>query len=144
MNRGRQAALSEVTGGTRRYNQWVPAGGVAAAAIVLMDGARLSAWRSARNGSAQLIVGTRSSIFVPMKTPGLIIVDEEHDGSLKQQEGLRYSARDLAVARAKKLNVPVILGSATPSLETLQRCRHGECLVHRPLQACAIAVDSRN
>jgi primosomal protein N' (replication factor Y) len=91
----------------------------------LSDSERLSAWRSARDGSGQLIVGTRSAIFVPMKTPGLIIVDEEHDASLKQQEGLRYSARDLAVARAKKLNVPVILGSATPSLETLQRCREG-------------------
>lgn len=91
----------------------------------LSDSERLSAWRGAREGSAQLIVGTRSAIFVPMKTPGLIIVDEEHDASLKQQEGLRYSARDLAVARAKKLNVPVILGSATPSLETLQRCREG-------------------
>ena len=91
----------------------------------LSDSERLSAWRGAREGSAQLIVGTRSAIFVPMKTPGLIIVDEEHDASLKQQEGLRYSARDLAVARAKKLNVPVILGSAMPSLETLQRCREG-------------------
>ncbi|MBT6211507.1 MAG: primosomal protein N' [Woeseia sp.] len=91
----------------------------------LSDSERLSAWRGAREGSAQLIVGTRSAIFVPMRTPGLIIVDEEHDASLKQQEGLRYSARDLAVARAKKLNVPVILGSATPSLETLQRCREG-------------------
>ena len=84
---------------------------------------RLQTWRAARNGSAQLIVGTRSAIFAPLKNPGLIIVDEEHDSSLKQQEGLRYSARDLAVARAKKLDVPVVLGSATPSLETLQRCR---------------------
>ncbi len=91
----------------------------------LSDTARLSAWRAARDGSAQLIVGTRSAIFVPLKNPGLIIVDEEHDSSLKQQEGLRYSARDLAVVRAKKLDIPVVLGSATPSLETLQRCRDG-------------------
>jgi len=91
----------------------------------LTDSERLSAWRAAHDGSALLIVGTRSAIFAPMKTPGLIIVDEEHDASLKQQEGLRYSARDLAVARAKKLDIPVILGSATPSLETLQRCREG-------------------
>ena len=91
----------------------------------LSDSARLASWRNARNGSAQLIVGTRSSIFVPLKNAGLIIVDEEHDSSLKQQEGLRYSSRDLAVARAKRLNIPVVLGSATPSLDTLQRCREG-------------------
>lgn len=91
----------------------------------LSDSARLATWRNARNGTAQLIVGTRSSIFVPLRNAGLIIVDEEHDSSLKQQEGLRYSARDLAVARAKRLDIPVILGSATPSLDTLQRCREG-------------------
>ncbi len=91
----------------------------------LSDSARLASWRNARNGSAQLIVGTRSSIFVPLKNAGLIIVDEEHDSSLKQQEGLRYSSRDLAVARAKRLHIPVVLGSATPSLDTLQRCREG-------------------
>jgi primosomal protein N' (replication factor Y) len=91
----------------------------------LSDTARLSAWRAARDGRAPLIVGTRSAIFVPLMNPGLIIVDEEHDSSLKQQEGLRYSARDLAVVRAKKLDIPIVLGSATPSLDTLQRCRDG-------------------
>ena len=91
----------------------------------LSDNVRLDAWRGAREGSARLIVGTRSAVFVPMKNPGLIVVDEEHDSSFKQQEGLRYSARDLAVARAKELEVPVVLGSATPSLETLQRCAEG-------------------
>ena len=89
----------------------------------LSDTARLDAWRAARRGTAQLILGTRSAVFVPMKNPGMIIVDEEHDGSLKQQEGLRYSARDLAIARGKKQDIPVVLGSATPSLESLQRCR---------------------
>jgi primosomal protein N' (replication factor Y) len=88
----------------------------------LTDTSRLAAWRSARNGHAPLIVGTRSSIFVPLKAPGMIIVDEEHDVSLKQQEGLRYSARDLAVARGKRCDIPVVLGSATPSLDSLQRC----------------------
>jgi primosomal protein N' (replication factor Y) len=102
----------------------------------LSDSARLSAWRAAQNGSAQLIVGTRSAIFVPLRTPGLIIVDEEHDSSLKQQEGLRYSARDLAIVRAKKLDIPVVLGSATPSLDTLQRCRDGAYgLVRLPARA---------
>lgn len=91
----------------------------------LSETARLSAWREAWKGDAKLIVGTRSAIFVPLRNPGLIIVDEEHDSSLKQQEGLRYSARDLAVVRAKKLDIPAVLGSATPSLDTLQRCRDG-------------------
>jgi primosomal protein N' (replication factor Y) len=89
----------------------------------LTDLERLDAWRSSRSGSAQLILGTRSAVFVPLANPGLIIVDEEHDSSLKQQEGLRYSARDLAVARGKRRKLPVVLGSATPSLESLQRCR---------------------
>ncbi len=89
----------------------------------LSDTERLQSWRSARSGAALLVVGTRSAIFTPLQNPGLIIVDEEHDPSLKQQEGLRYSARDLAVARGKHLDIPVVLGTATPSLETLQRCR---------------------
>ncbi|MEX2126508.1 MAG: primosomal protein N' [Woeseia sp.] len=91
----------------------------------LSDNVRLDAWRAARTGAARLIVGTRSAVFAPMKNPGLIVVDEEHDSSFKQQEGLRYSARDLAVARGKQLDIPVVLGSATPSLETLQRCIEG-------------------
>ena len=91
----------------------------------LTNSARLAAWRAARSGAAHLVVGTRSAIFTPLKNPGLIIVDEEHDHSFKQQEGLRYSARDLAIARAKYLDIPVILGSATPTLEMLQHCRTG-------------------
>lgn len=91
----------------------------------LSDTARLAAWRAARSGTAKLVVGTRSAIFTPLKNPGLIIVDEEHDHSFKQQEGLRYSARDLAIARAKHLDIPVILGSATPTLEMLHHCRSG-------------------
>ena len=91
----------------------------------LNDSARLAAWRAARSGAAHLVVGTRSAIFTPLKNAGLIIVDEEHDHSFKQQEGLRYSARDLAIARAKYLDIPVVLGSATPTLEMLQHCRNG-------------------
>ncbi len=91
----------------------------------LPDIRRLAAWRAARSGAARLVVGTRSAVFTPLKRPGLIVVDEEHDPSFKQQEGLRYSARDLAIARAKQLDVPVILGSATPTLEMLQHCREG-------------------
>jgi primosomal protein N' (replication factor Y) len=91
----------------------------------LSDNDRLRSWRAAAEGSAGVIIGTRSAVFVPLKNPGLIIIDEEHDASLKQQEGLRYSARDLAIARAKQFDVPIVLGSATPSLESLQRCREG-------------------
>ncbi len=91
----------------------------------LTDIERLSAWRAARAGAARLVVGTRSAVFTPLSNPGLIIVDEEHDPSFKQQEGLRYSARDLAIARAKLIDVPVVLGTATPTLEMLQHCRDG-------------------
>jgi len=85
----------------------------------LSDHERLAAWRQARTGEAPIIIGTRSAIFTPMARPGLIVVDEEHDASLKQQDGFRYSARDLAVWRARQLDIPVVLGSATPSLESL-------------------------
>jgi primosomal protein N' (replication factor Y) len=92
----------------------------------LTDLERLSAWRRLRAGTAPLAVGTRSAIFAPLPKLGLVIVDEEHDHSFKQQEGLRYSARDLAIARAKHRDVPVILGSATPTLEVLHHCRTGQ------------------
>lgn len=106
----------------------------------LTDTARLAAWRAARTGVAKVILGTRSAVFVPMKHPGMIIVDEEHDNSLKQQEGFRYSARDLAVARGKHQGVPVILGTATPSLESLQRCKEGAYQhLHLPTRAGAAA-----
>lgn len=91
----------------------------------LSDRERLHTWRRAREGAAKLILGTRSAVFVPLARPGLIIVDEEHDHSLKQHEGLRYSARDLAIARAAQAEVPIVLGSATPSLELLSHCRDG-------------------
>jgi primosomal protein N' (replication factor Y) len=90
----------------------------------LTDKARLDAWARAKSGDAQIILGTRSAIFTPLKDPGLIILDEEHDQSYKQQEGFRYSARDLAVIRAKQENIPIILGSATPSLESLNNCNN--------------------
>ena len=91
----------------------------------LNDSQRLQAWDAAARGRAQLILGTRSAVFTPLPDPGLIIVDEEHDASLKQQEGFRYSARDLAVWRAQRLGIPVLLGSATPSLESLYNVRQG-------------------
>jgi len=91
----------------------------------LTDAERLTAWRNACQGHAKLVVGTRSAVFTPMPNLGLIVVDEEHDQSLKQQEGLRYSARDLAIVRARNSDVRIILGSATPTLESLQHCRAG-------------------
>ena len=89
------------------------------------DRERLDAWLAARDGEADIIIGTRSALFTPMKHPGLIIIDEEHDGSYKQQEGLRYHARDLALVRARQENIPILLGSATPSLESLHNAYTG-------------------
>jgi len=89
------------------------------------DGERAQSWLAARAGRAQVVVGTRSAVFVPFRDLGLVIVDEEHDGSFKQQEGLRYSARDLAIVRAQRAKIPVVLGTATPSLETQQNARAG-------------------
>ena len=85
----------------------------------LSDTQRAQSWLKCRNGSANILLGTRSSVFTPMDNLGLIILDEEHDTSFKQQEGFRYSARDVATVRAKNLDIPIIMGSATPSLESL-------------------------
>ncbi|MFM7460818.1 MAG: primosomal protein N', partial [Burkholderiales bacterium] len=81
--------------------------------------ARFVAWRSAQDGEADIVIGTRLAVFTPMPRLGIIIVDEEHDASYKQQEGVRYSARDVAVFRASQGRCPIVLGSATPSIETL-------------------------
>ncbi|SFA78937.1 primosomal protein N' [Azotobacter beijerinckii] len=89
------------------------------------DRERLDAWLAARDGEADIVIGTRSALFTPLKHPGLIIVDEEHDASYKQQEGLRYHARDLAVVRARQEEIPILLGSATPSLESLHNAHTG-------------------
>ncbi|MET0497307.1 MAG: primosomal protein N' [Steroidobacteraceae bacterium] len=109
----------------------------------LNDTERLSAWRDARSGAAQIVIGTRSAIFAPLWNVGIIIVDEEHDPSFKQQEGFRYSARDLAIVRAQRLAVPIVLGSATPSLESLGRTqRQPDTLLSLP-QRAADAVPPR-
>jgi len=88
--------------------------------------ARARAWQKAKLGEIDVIVATRSGIFTPFKKLAIIIVDEEHDLSFKQQDGFRYSARDLAVMRAKMENIPVILGSATPSLESFNNAEKGK------------------
>ncbi len=87
---------------------------------------RQQAWSLAQHQQAQLVLGTRSAIFTPMPDLGLIIIDEEHDASLKQIEGVRYSARDTALIRAYRANVPIVLGSATPSLESLHNSQIGK------------------
>ncbi|WP_298135862.1 primosomal protein N' [Acidiferrobacter sp.] len=86
---------------------------------------RARVWSAAAAGHIRVVVGTRSAVFVPLKHPALIIVDEEHDASFKQQEGFRYHARDLAVWRAKQLGIPIVLGSATPSLESYRHACQG-------------------
>jgi primosomal protein N' (replication factor Y) (superfamily II helicase) len=85
----------------------------------LSDGERLAVWLAARDGRVPVVIGTRSAVFLPLKNPGVIVVDEEHDTSFKQQDGFRYSARDIAVVRAQRQAIPIVLGSATPSLESL-------------------------
>jgi primosomal protein N' (replication factor Y) len=92
----------------------------------LTDTERLAAWRSTHGGSADIVIGTRSAVFAPVPQLGLVIVDEEHDASFKQQEGgFRYSARDLALVRAQREGLPIVLGSATPSLESLHNAATG-------------------
>ncbi len=91
----------------------------------LAAGEREAAWHRVRTGRARLLIGTRSAIFTPMPDLALILVDEEHDLSYKQQEGFRYSARDLAVVRANQRGCPLLLGSATPSLESLRNVALG-------------------
>ncbi|HEX5694454.1 MAG TPA: primosomal protein N', partial [Arenimonas sp.] len=94
----------------------------------LAEGERARNWLAMARGEARVLVGTRSAAFCPLPEAGLIVVDEEHDGSYKQQDGIRYSARDLVLVRAKTLDVPVLLGSATPSLESLHNARSGRYL----------------
>jgi primosomal protein N' (replication factor Y) len=92
----------------------------------LTDHERLEAWRAAFSGHAQIVLGTRSAVFAPVRDLGVIVVDEEHDASFKQHEGgFRYSARDLAVVRAQQAGVPIVLGSATPALESLHNVSNG-------------------
>jgi primosomal protein N' (replication factor Y) len=96
----------------------------------LAEGARFEAWEAARNGSAGIVIGTRSAVFTPLARPGLVVVDEEHDASYKQQDGFRYSARDVAIKRAQLEQVAVVLGSATPSLESLHNVDRGRFQQH--------------
>ncbi|MDD5461086.1 MAG: primosomal protein N' [Methylococcales bacterium] len=102
----------------------------------LTDTQRQISWLRMQQGECSILLGTRSALFTPLKNPGLIILDEEHDASFKQQEGFRFSARDVAVVRGKLLHIPVLLGSATPSLESLHNVdKRRYRLLHLPERA---------
>ena len=108
----------------------------------LNDTQRLHVWQRARSGQSAVIIGTRSALFTQFAHLGAIIIDEEHDASFKQQDGWRYHARDLAVVYAKQLNIPVLLGSATPCLESLNNVQQGKyqrlCLSEKANQSTAL------
>ena len=141
--RGRQALLllPEI-GLTPQFEAQVrarfPGAAVQAAHSHLNQGERATAWLAAQSGAAQIVLGTRLAVLMPFRDLGLLVVDEEHDGSYKQQEGLRYSARDVGVRRAQMLEIPVVLGSATPSLESVFNAREGRYTLAR-LSARAVA-----
>jgi primosomal protein N' (replication factor Y) (superfamily II helicase) len=136
LDRGRQALfmLPEI-GLTPQFEAQVrrrfPGASVYAAHSHLNQGERTLAWLAAQSGAAQVVLGTRLAVLMPFRNLGILIVDEEHDGSYKQQEGLRYSARDVAVRRAQKLGIPVVLGSATPCLESIANVRDGRYTLAR-------------
>ena len=102
----------------------------------LTDVQRYRAWDRFRRGEAAIMLGTRSCLFSPGRSLGLIVIDEEHDHSYRQEDGVRYHARDVAIKRAQMLGIPIVLGSATPSLESLRNCRRDTyfryCLNRRP------------
>ena len=124
----------------RRLEQRFPDTIVAELHSGLSERARLDHWQTAARGEAGIVLGTRLAVFSPLPRLGLIIVDEEHETAYKQQEGLRYHARDVAVARAKRSGVPIVLGSATPTLETWQNAHNGRYhLLELPERAHAAA-----
>ncbi len=108
-----------------RFRDAFPDAPIAVLHSALNERARTHAWLACARGAARIVLGTRLAVLAPLPRLAFIAVDEEHDASFKQQEGLRYSARDAAVLRAQRAGCPVVLGSATPSLETWQNCRAG-------------------
>nr|CAA6830845.1 MAG: Helicase PriA essential for oriC/DnaA-independent DNA replication [uncultured Thiotrichaceae bacterium] len=109
----------------QRFRHFFPQRTIVSMHSALNDTERLDAWMQSRNQQADIIIGTRSSVFVPCPKLGLIVIDEEHDLSFKQQEGFRYHGRDLAIKRAHMLNIPVLMGSATPAMESLHNADRG-------------------
>ncbi len=110
----------------------------------LNDTERLNAWLAARDKVAGIVIGTRSALLTPFAKLGIIIVDEEHDSSYKQQDSLRYHARDVAVMRAHLENIPIVLGSATPALETLHNALSGKYHHLQLTQRAGNALPTRN
>ncbi|NIY91693.1 primosomal protein N' [Vibrio diazotrophicus] len=110
----------------------------------LNDTERLNAWLSARDKVAGIVIGTRSALLTPFASLGIIIVDEEHDSSYKQQDSLRYHARDVAVMRANQEQIPIVLGSATPALETLHNALTGKYHHLQLTERAGVAVPTRN
>ncbi len=108
-----------------RFRERFPQAGIVSLHSGLAESERLARWERARSGEVKLVLGTRLAVFTPLPRLGLVIVDEEHDTSFKQQEGFRYHARDVAVVLARERQAPIVLGSATPSLETLLNARSG-------------------
>ena len=118
-----------------------PAAHVVCANSGMGDAARACGFLDALAGHADIVLGTRLAVFMPLPRLQLIVVDEEHDASFKQQEGLRYSARDVAIWRAHQLNIPIVLGSATPSLETFHHASTGRyAMLELPERAVAEAM----
>ncbi len=109
----------------------------------LNDKERLATWHNAYQGNAAIVIGTRSAIFSPLPNLGLVIVDEEHDASFKQQDSFRYHGRDVAILRAKQLNIPIILGSATPSFESLHNALNGKYHYHRLTKRAAGSTEAK-
>ena len=143
LQRGRQAlvlvpeiALTPQT--TRRFRERLGFD-IAILHSGLSERERATAWLAAARGEARVVLGTRSAILVPLPNAGLIVVDEEHDPSYKQQDGFRYHARDLAVVRAKALGIPLLLGSATPSLESLANVEASRYQLLRLTQRAGVA-----
>lgn len=109
----------------------------------LNDTERLTTWQAAKSGVAAIIIGTRSAIFNQFDSLGLIVVDEEHDASFKQQDGFRYQGRDVAILRAKQENIPILLGSATPSLESLHNALTGKYQLHQLMSRPGLATEAK-
>ncbi|MCB6183456.1 primosomal protein N' [Leeia sp. TBRC 13508] len=110
----------------QRFAKRFPSIRIAALHSNVSDAERASEWLAAKRGDREIVLGTRLSVFAPLPHLGLIIVDEEHDAAYKQQDSLRYSAKHVAVVRAKQANVPIVLGSATPSLEMWSQAIEGK------------------
>ena len=119
------ALTPQLVGRFRSRFQTTGGAGIAVLHSGLSDGERYDAWRAIVRGEVRIVIGARSAVFAPLSELGIVVVDEEHEGSYKQGEGFRYHGRDLAVYRAHAAGVPVVLGSATPSLESLANVRSG-------------------